>query len=156
VSEGDLPLFFEHQRDPEANRMASFPARNRDAFMAHWSRILADPGVLVQTILVNEQVAGNIVSWESEGRRLVGYWIGQAWWGQGVATAGLAAFLKRIRIRPLYAYVAKENIGSIRVLEKCGFARCNEATETLPPPDDEVQELVFKLGAIEGRVMNAS
>lgn len=36
----DLPVFFEHQRDPEANRMAAFAARDRDAFMAHWSKIL--------------------------------------------------------------------------------------------------------------------
>jgi hypothetical protein len=42
VTEENLPIFFEHQRDPEANRMAAFAARDRDAFMAHWTRILGD------------------------------------------------------------------------------------------------------------------
>lgn len=32
VVEGDLLAFFEHQRDPEANAMAAFPARDRKAF----------------------------------------------------------------------------------------------------------------------------
>ena len=34
----DLDAFFEHQRDPEATRMAAFPARDREAFDAHWRR----------------------------------------------------------------------------------------------------------------------
>ena len=121
VTDADLPTFFEHQREPDANRMAAFPARDRQAFMAHWSRTMADPAALVQTILVGEEVAGYVASWESEGRRLVGYWIGRDWWGRGVASAGLAAFLECIPTRSLYARVAKHNRGSIRVLEKCGF-----------------------------------
>jgi len=32
----DLPIFFEQQLDPEATQMAAFPARDRDALMAHW------------------------------------------------------------------------------------------------------------------------
>ena len=43
VVEADLPIFFEHQRDPESNAMAAFPARDREAFDAHWAKILADP-----------------------------------------------------------------------------------------------------------------
>ena len=147
--ETDLPVFFEHQRDPDANRMASFPVRDRDAFLAHWSRIMADPAVLVQTILADDQVAGNVMSWESEGKRLIGYWIGKTWWGCGVATAGLAAFLEWLSARPLYARVAKNNIGSIRVLEKCGFALSSEMKETLPSPSDGVEELVFVLSAFK-------
>lgn len=40
VIASDLPIFFEHQLDLEATRMAAFPARDREAFMAHWTRIL--------------------------------------------------------------------------------------------------------------------
>ena len=29
--------------------------------------------------------------------------------------------------RPLYAHAAPGNLGSLRVLEKCGFVRCAEA-----------------------------
>jgi L-amino acid N-acyltransferase YncA len=31
--------------------------------------------------------------------------------------------------RPIYAYVAKTNAASIRVLEKCGFVRSDEAED---------------------------
>jgi RimJ/RimL family protein N-acetyltransferase len=148
VTEADLPIFFEHQREPGANQMAAFPARDREAFLAHWRRIMADPAVVVQAILVDEQVAGNVGSWECEGKRLVCYWIGRDWWGRGVASAGLAAFLVRLPVRPLYAHVARHNLGSIRVLEKCGFALCPGLAESLPAPSDGVEELVFGLGAV--------
>ncbi len=36
VTEDDLPILFEHQREPDANRMAAWPARSHGAFMAHW------------------------------------------------------------------------------------------------------------------------
>ena len=68
-----------------------------------------------------EQVAGNIVSWNSDGKREIGYWIDRAWWGRGVATRALSAFLHLEQTRPLYAGVAKHNAASLRVLQKCGF-----------------------------------
>jgi RimJ/RimL family protein N-acetyltransferase len=121
VTEDDLPIFFEHQRDPEANRMAAFPPRDRDAFMAHWTTILRDAKVVVRTVLLDDEVAGNVVVFDYEGRREVGYWIGRAFWGKGVATSALRAFLAEVTERPIYAGVAEANVASIRVLEKCGF-----------------------------------
>jgi hypothetical protein len=35
VEEGDLAIVLKHQQHPEANQMAAFPARERDAFVAH-------------------------------------------------------------------------------------------------------------------------
>jgi RimJ/RimL family protein N-acetyltransferase len=122
VIEVDLPIFFEHQRDPEANRMAAFPPRDRDAFMAHWTTILRDASVVVRTVLLDGEVAGNVVAFDYEGRREVGYWIGRAFWGKGVATSALRAFLGgEVTERPIFAGVAEANVASIRVLEKCGF-----------------------------------
>jgi RimJ/RimL family protein N-acetyltransferase len=121
VSAADLPIFFAQQRDPVANRMAAFPARDNDAFMTHWTKILADPTVTARTVLLDGQVAGNVVSFERDGRREVGYWVGREFWGRGVATRALAAFLGLVPARPLYAGVAPHNAASIRVLEKCGF-----------------------------------
>ena len=129
VRDDDLPIFFEHQQDPDANRMANFDARDRDAFMAHWTKILRDESVVVRTVEHEGLVAGNVVSWQHAGERDVGYWIGREHWGKGVATAALSAFLDELDTRPLHAHVATHNIGSIRVLEKCGF----------------VQELLMKL-----------
>jgi RimJ/RimL family protein N-acetyltransferase len=149
VTDDDLPIFFEHQRDPEANQMAAFPARDRDAFMAHWAKIRGDEALTTRAILLDGQVVGNIGSWEHDRKRLVSYWIGKSYWGRGVATRALSAFLGVVQARPLYAYVAKHNVGSIRVLEKCGFTMCRVETELLEPPSDGVEELVFKLGANE-------
>jgi RimJ/RimL family protein N-acetyltransferase len=123
--------------------MAAFPARDRDAFMAHWTKILGDPTVLAMTILVDGRVAGHIGSWKRDGQRLVGYWIGREYWGKGVATQMLSMFLSRVSDRPLCAHVAKHNIASIRVLEKCGFELCPEATGALAEPADGIEELVY-------------
>jgi RimJ/RimL family protein N-acetyltransferase len=136
VAEADLPIFFEHQLDPVAARMADFPSREREPFMAHWAKILGDATIITQSILVEGQVAGNIVSWAEGDAREVGYWIGRPFWGQGVATAALVALLGHVTARPLRAHVAKHNIASRRVLEKCGFTLCGE--------DDE--EYILELG----------
>lgn len=136
VDPNDLSIFFEHQLDPDATRMAAFPSRDRAAFDAHWAtNILGNPHAITQTILVDGQVAGNIGSWRQDDVRLVGYWIGKEHWGKGVATRALAAFLNLVTERPLHAHVAKHNVGSIRVLEKCGFSLEHEATVEVPGED---------------------
>lgn len=121
VAEADLDALFEHQRDPESVRMAAFPPRERAAFDAHWTRILADATVTAKAIVVDGQVVGSALSFLDGERRLVGYWIDRAHWGKGIATAALARFLELVEARPLYAHVAADNLGSIRVLERCGF-----------------------------------
>lgn len=143
VAEDDLAVFFAQQADPEANRMAAFPARDREAFMAHWGKVLADGSVVKQTILAGGRVAGNVVCFEQAGRRLVGYWLGRAFWGRGIATRALARFLTLVEARPLHALVAAHNTGSIRVLERCGFARVEEEPEAAG--DDGVVELTYVL-----------
>ena len=126
IIETDLPIFYEQQLDPEATHMASFPSRDHDAFMAHWTKIMADESIQLKTILFNGEVAGNIVCFEQLREREVGYWLGKEYWGKGIATQALEEFLKTIETRPLYAHVAKHNIGSRRVLEKCGFTITRE------------------------------
>lgn len=121
VIDADLPILFEHQLDPEATRMAAFPARSHDAFMAHWAKIRADPTVVNKAILLDDELAGSIACFEQLGKPMIGYWLGRSYWGRGVATRALALFLEHLPARPLYAYVAKHNIGSLRVLQKCGF-----------------------------------
>lgn len=146
VEAGDLEAFFAHQRDPEAIRMAAFPAREREAFMAHWAKIRADETVVTQTIVVDGRVVGNVVSWEQSGRRAVGYWIDRRVWGRGIATRALGLFLDRVTSRPLHAHVAVTNVGSIRVLEKCGFTRvAAHVAEPSRPGADEVEEILLIL-----------
>jgi RimJ/RimL family protein N-acetyltransferase len=141
MREEDIHVFFEHQRDPAANELAAFPARDRDGHMAHWIKIMADPTVVTKTIEMDGEVVGNVVSWVKDGRRAIGYWVGQAYWGKGVATNAVRQFLNQVSERPLYAWVATHNIGSIRVLEKCGFVRTGERLSG----DDKVEEIVLEL-----------
>jgi RimJ/RimL family protein N-acetyltransferase len=144
--EEDLPALFEHQLDPEATRMAAFPPRDRDAFFAHWRGILADDRVLKRIILADGAVAGHLVAFDMGDWREVGYWIAREHWGRGIATRALELFLRQEPLRPLFAHVAKHNVGSIRVLEKCGFVKLREGRGSIR--GQEVDELIFVL---EGR-----
>lgn len=141
VTDEDLPLFFEHQRDPEAMRMAAFPSREREAFMTHWRTKVLRPENVARTLVMDGVVVGYISSWEQEGRRFVGYWLGREHWGRGLATRALAEFLVLEPLRPLHAWVALHNRASIRVLEKCGFHRL--LTEE-PHAPDGVAEVLFQ------------
>jgi RimJ/RimL family protein N-acetyltransferase len=145
VTEEDLPIFFEHQRDALAVRMAAFPSRERDAFLTHWRTNVLRPENVTRTVVVGGVVAGYIGSWEQDGRRLVAYWIGREHWGKGIATRALSELLALLPSRPLHAWVAVHNVGSIRVLEKCGFRTV--AQENPEPEDAEgVAEVLMMLG----------
>jgi RimJ/RimL family protein N-acetyltransferase len=147
VTEVDLPVFFEHQLDPDASHMAAVPTRDWEAFKTHWNKVLKDDGITKKTVVFQGDVAGNVVSWEQDGKPLVGYWIGRSYWGRGVATAALSQLLDLLEMRPLYAHVAKHNIGSIRVLEKCGFTLLEDDEEPAHAPADGLEELTLKLEA---------
>lgn len=144
VIESDLPILFEQQLDPEATVMAAFPSRDHDAFMAHWKKIMAYENNLIKTISYAGEVAGYILSWEMEGEREVGYWLGKEYWGKGIATQALAEYVSIVKTRPLMSHVARHNIGSRRVLEKCGFKVIGEDKYT-NPAGVEVEEFVLKL-----------
>ncbi|HET9672049.1 MAG TPA: GNAT family N-acetyltransferase [Actinomycetota bacterium] len=95
---------------------------------------------MARAIVADGEVAGNVGSWDGDGKRLLGYWVGREHWGRGIATAAVAAFLEIDRTRPIHAFVAVTNVGSIRVLEKCGFARVDSRFA-----DDGVEERVYRL-----------
>ena len=139
--ESDLPILFENQRDPASSEMAGVPARDWDAYIAHWQKVRADTANVHWTILFDEQIAGDLVSFPHDGRREIGYRIGQEYWGKGIATQALALFLDVERRRPLYGWVLSSNIGSRRVLDKCGFTFIGEEDE------DGERVLIFMLSA---------
>jgi RimJ/RimL family protein N-acetyltransferase len=153
VVEADLPVFFDFQLDPDANHMAAFTARDpsdRQAFTAHWNKILADPSTINKTIVCDGQVVGSVSSYENAGKPEVTYWIGRAYWGQGIATRALSEFLAHgNRARPMYARVAKDNLGSRRVLEKCGFQITGQSKGFAKARGEEIEELHLELPASE-------
>jgi RimJ/RimL family protein N-acetyltransferase len=142
VEDADLPIFLTHQDDPVAAAMAAFPTRAPDAFYRHWAEIRADPTNVTRTIEVDGVVVGDIVSWVEEGRHELGYWIGQASWGRGYATAALRLMLEEVTDRPIFARVAAHNVRSRRVLERCGFVHAGD--EDAP---DGVHEEIYRLDA---------
>jgi RimJ/RimL family protein N-acetyltransferase len=151
VVEDDLSIFFEHQLDGEARHMAAFTpkyATDREAFTARWKTALANATVMIKTIVSGGQVVGHVLSYEESGRPEVSYWIGKEYWGKGLATRALSEFLAHVNTaRPIFARVAKDNIGSRRVLEKCGFATIGEAKGLANARDEEIEELIMELGA---------
>lgn len=124
LADQDMDILFVQQQDPVAIHMAAFTAEDptdREAFDAHWAKVRADASILIRTILYGGQVAGSILSHGWFGEPELSYWLGREFWGKGIATAALNLFLEVEKTRPLYARVAHDNIGSMRVLEKCGF-----------------------------------
>ena len=148
VRDEDLPLLFEQWADPVAVHMAAFTApdhMDRDAFERRWSRLRADETVLARVIVLDDEVAGTIGSWGEPGEREVTYWIGRSYWGNGIPTDALTAFLAVERSRPLHARVASDNVASHRVLEKCGFHVVATERNVAEARSAEIEELVLRL-----------
>lgn len=153
VTEADLPILFAHQRDPEGNYMAAFTAKDPSdytEFAERWARRFSDETAIMKVVLVDGQVAGHIVCVGASVPKEVGYWIDRPYWGRGVATRALALLLKQVSTRPLQAHVAKDNIASRRVLEKCGFRICGETKDFANARGKEIEEFVLRLNANEG------
>jgi RimJ/RimL family protein N-acetyltransferase len=150
VADSDMEAFFEFAKDLEARDMAAFTSDydpgNRVAFDSRWQRLLANDEVTMMAIATQEGVVGNVGSFVMGDERHVTYWIDRAAWGRGIATAALAAFLELDTVRPIFAGVAADNAGSIRVLEKCGFAVVDEATGFANARGREIAEYVMRLG----------
>jgi RimJ/RimL family protein N-acetyltransferase len=148
VVSDDLPIFFEQQLNQEAITMAAFTAKDptdREAFMAHWHKILATGTCIIKTILFHGQVAGSVSSYEEEGKPEVTYWLGREYWGKGIATWSLTEFLlHHNQTRPIYARVAKDNHGSYRVLEKCGFRVIGEGKGFANGRGQEIEEFLLE------------
>lgn len=85
----------------------------------------------VAAIVCGEQLAGVIgLQFRTDIERCsaeLGYWLGEPFWGRGLATAAVRAFtawgMARFELTRVYAEVFAENPASGRVLEKAGFER---------------------------------
>jgi RimJ/RimL family protein N-acetyltransferase len=125
VQDNDLPAFWEQVTDPQVQLMAAVTRNyhyDRGEFDRFWAVVRADPGVIVRTVLADGAVAGNAAIFGPPSGREVTYVVDRRFWGRGVATAALALLIELEDARPLHADAAADNAGSIRVLEKCGFA----------------------------------
>jgi RimJ/RimL family protein N-acetyltransferase len=148
VTPEDLPIFFAQQLDPQANHMAAFTVPdppNRPGFEARWQHFLTDPQTVVRTIEYDGQVAGNVSRFIMFGEPSVSYWLGREFWGRGIATAALAALLRLLPERPLYARAAQDNAASLRVLHKCGFRIVGEEEAYANARGARIGEYILRL-----------
>jgi RimJ/RimL family protein N-acetyltransferase len=145
VTEADLPTFYQHQRDELAYRMVGYEPKDWDAFIPHWAKNMANPDSVERAVVVDGELAGNMVCFDQDGEREVGYWMGREFWGRGIATEALAQFLDEITERPLYAVVAVHNVGSVRVLQKCGFVLTEPEPTNSTAGDPVVEEVKLRL-----------
>ena len=106
------------------------PYTGRDADL--WLAIAADPGASIQlAIAVDGRAVGGIGAIAGEGifaaTAQFGYWLGEPFWGRGIATAAASALAHRIGEEGLFArleaHVFEWNPASMRVLDKAGFTR---------------------------------
>ena len=80
--------------------------------------------------VAREAVGGIGVELHSDVERVsaeIGYWLGQKYWGRGIATEALKAVTKeafrQFDITRLYALPFADHAASVRVLEKAGYVR---------------------------------
>jgi RimJ/RimL family protein N-acetyltransferase len=148
VETADLPIFFAQHQNAEALHMAAFtppdPA-NAAALIGHWQRLMHDPHIVFLTIVANGAVAGTVLCFDMFDQRQVGYWLGRDFWGKGIATSALKLLLALLPERPLYGRTAFDNIGSQRVLEKCGFRRWGTDRGYANARGAQIEEFIFRL-----------
>jgi len=144
----DLDVFFRMEQDREANRIAAFTVKDptdRGRFDARWTVLREDPQVTARTILVGGRVAGSISTYVEDGEHELTYWIGREFWGRGIATKALRAILAEVPDRPMHARTAKDNIGSLTVLRRCGFEVVSEDSGFANGRGEVVEEFILAL-----------
>lgn len=145
VLESDIPVFYEQQADPEATQLSALQPREREAFMAHWAKLLLEPANIVRTIEADGEPAGHVCSFPRDGQQEVGYWLARSHWGRGVLSWALPEFLRSIAIRPLHAHTAQRNTASVRALLKCGFVIEREVSDFAGERGDGSRGFVMRL-----------
>jgi RimJ/RimL family protein N-acetyltransferase len=154
VESSDLETFYEQQLDPEAIRMAAFVSddrKNKKVFAAHWDRILNSSQTITQTIVAEGKVAGYISCYPHGEHREVTYWLGKEFWGRGLATQALNRLLQLVVDRPIFARAATDNIGSVKVLQKCGFRIIGKDQGFAKGRGENTEEYILRLDRDEAK-----
>jgi RimJ/RimL family protein N-acetyltransferase len=144
----DLDTLFGFQLDKEAGYMAAFMPKDptdRSAYINKYTKLLSDPTVNNQTIVVDDIIVGSIAKFVMEGDVEITYWLDRKIWGQGFATKVLNYFLEIETARPIIGRVAFDNFGSQKVLEKSGFIKIGANKGFAHARQMEIEEFIYKL-----------
>lgn len=148
TEKSDLETLFEFTLDAEANYLAAFTSidyQDKAAYFAKHTKLLNDATVNNQTILLGDVIVGSIAKFEMDGDNEITYWIERKHWGKGIATKALELFLSIESSRPLFARVAFDNLGSQKVLERCGFEKSGSDKGFSNARQSEIEEYIYKL-----------
>ncbi len=144
----DLDSLFQFQQDKEGAYLAAFMPKDpadKSAYLSKYTKLLRDPTVNNQTILIDYVIVGSIAKFVMEGDAEITYWIDRKFWGRGIATKALKEFLAIETSRPMFARVAFDNLGSQKVLEKCGFVKIGSDRGFANARQTEIEEFIYKL-----------
>lgn len=118
---------------------------DRDAFAAHMARVRSSPENVLKAVVYDDVLVGSVASFIMEGETEVTYWIDRAYWGRGIATAALEQLLSLVPVRPVFARAASDNLGSLRVLARCGFAAIGTNQDYAAGRDGVIEETILRL-----------
>jgi len=127
--------------------MAAFSAEHPDdktTFYTHMTKQKNSPDITLRAVTCNGRVVGSIASFVFQGQTEITYWIDRAAWGRGIASRALTLFLDLVPTRPLYAYVASDNNGSLRVLQKAGFKTIGTETSFAHVRNSQIKETILR------------
>ena len=144
----DLDFLFQFQLDKEGGYLAAFMPKDptdKAAYLSKYTKLLNDPTVNNQTIIIDNIIVGSIANFVIEGDTEITYWIDRKFWGQGIATKALNNFLGIETTRPVFGRVAFDNFGSQKVLEKCGFVKIGMDKGFANARQEEIEEYIYKL-----------
>ena len=144
----DLETLFLFQMDKEGGYLAAFmPADPSDktAYITKYTKLLSDPTVNNQTIILDNTIVGSIAKFVMHGDTEITYWIDKQFWGQGIATHALTLFLGIEKNRPIFGRVAFDNFGSQKVLEKCHFVKVGTDKGFANARQTVIEEFIYQL-----------
>jgi [ribosomal protein S5]-alanine N-acetyltransferase len=144
----DLGTLFLFQTDTEGGYLAAFMSKyptEKTAYIDKWTKLLSNPTVNSQTIIIDKTIVGSIAKFVMEGDTEITYWIDRKFWRQGIATKALNELLTVETIRPIFGRVAFDNFASQKVLEKNGFVKVGTDKAFANARQEEIEEYIYKL-----------
>ena len=79
-----------------------------------------------------------------DGDTEVAYWIDRSFWA-GIVGRALGLLLESVHVRPLFARAASDNVGSLKVLQRAGFAIVGTAISFANARNKEIEETILRL-----------
>ena len=129
-----------------------YPYTINDA--TEWVRLCKDQNPVLDFAIVdgNEAIGAiGLTPGENEYRKSaeIGYWLGEPFWGNGIATEAVRRLVKyaftNLDFVRLHAVVKEWNPASVRVLEKCGFQFEGRLRKSIVKDEQTIDQLLYAL-----------